>query len=299
VTTSQHDDQPMLTLIVGRASNLSERLSTKLQHCIRIPARNLTQGRLAPLLPDREYRLVINSFQPATQLQDLSNPVDYVDLSIGVTARVLDAIAGTSCTKIIYTSSASVYGDNVDCKESSLPCATELHSGLKLANEQLVARACQNLGIDSTIVRLFNMYGGQDRFSVIAKILAAVQTGGVLTIANDGNAVRDFIHIDDVVRTYEAVLQARGVPVVNVASGVGVSIRTILDALHYHGHDLVTRSQKRDEIRVSTADVDVLSGLIDCSKFTNVIDYVLMKAKEGSTHWPGQAAYGLYLQGGL
>jgi nucleoside-diphosphate-sugar epimerase len=299
VTTGQHDDQPMLTLIVGRTSNLSERLSSRLQHCVRIPARNLTQERLAPLLPNREYQLIINSFQPATQLQDLSNPVDYVDLSIGVTARVLDAIAGTKCIKLIYTSSASVYGDNVDCKESSAPCATELHSGLKLANEQLVARACQNLGIDATIVRLFNMYGGQDRFSVIAKILAAIQTGAVLTIANDGNAVRDFIHIDDVVHTYEAVLHARGVPVLNVASGVGVSVRTILDALHYHGHNLATRSRKRDEIRVSTADVDLLSGLIDCSKFTSVIDYVLMKAEGSSSQRPGQAAYALYRGGRL
>lgn len=265
----------MLTLVIGRSSNLSARLAASLGECRLVSARELTSDSLTASIPDADYRVVINSFQPAARLRDLSDPVGFVDLSLGVTARVLQAVVGTRCVKLVYTSSASVYGNNVSCTEVD-PCqAGDLHSGLKVANENLVRGFCESQGIDATVARLFNMYGGQDHFSVVAKLVGAVQTGGVLQVTNDGNAVRDFVHIDDVVSTYQALLVTANVPVMNVASGVGVSVRTIVDAVRFHGFALDTVSRPRAEIRVSTADVSRLSEVIDVASFTHVVDYVL------------------------
>lgn len=272
----------MLTLVVGRSSNLSTRLAATLDDCLLVSARHLTVDSLAATLPDREYQVVINSFQPSARLRDLSDPVRYVDLSLGVTARVLQALVGTRCLKVVYTSSASVYGNNVSCSESDPSQAGDLHSGLKVANEHLVRGFCQDQGIDATVARLFNMYGAEDTFSVVAKVLAAVRTGSVLSVANDGNAVRDFVHIDDVVSTYRALLQTSALPVVNVASGVGVSVRTIVDDVRLHGYRLETVSQPRQEIRVSTADTSLLSGLVDASGFTQVVDHVLTELERSS-----------------
>lgn len=265
----------MLTLVIGRSSNLSTRLAASLKECCLIPARGLTSESLAAFIPDDDYRVVINSFQPSARLRDLSDPVSFVELSLGVTAQVLQAVVGTRCVRLVYTSSASVYGNNVSCAEDDPCLAGDLHSALKVANENLIRGFCKDQGIDATVARLFNMYGGDDHFSVVAKVVDAVRSGSVLPVTNDGNAVRDFVHIDDAVATYQALLATRNLPVVNVASGVGVSIRTIVDAVRFHGFLLNTISRPRTEIRVSTADVRRLSGLVDVGSFTHVVDHVL------------------------
>ena len=267
----------MLTVVVGENSNLSRRLAARLPDCRLVSARTLgSPDEVRRALPgDREYSLVVNSFRAAPQLWDVRDPIDYVDLSLGLTARLLEAVVETPCRKVLYTSSASVYGDDVRCREGERPRAGDLHSGLKLANEQLVLRFCALHRIDATVARLFNMFGGTDRFSVVSKIIQAVRDGQELAVTNEGRAVRDFVYVDDVVTSYQALLSARSVPVLNVASGVGVSIRTIIDGVRLHGHSLRVVSYARDEISVSTADVSLLRGMVDVTAFVPVVDYVV------------------------
>jgi nucleoside-diphosphate-sugar epimerase len=155
------------TIIAGQSSNLTESLATRLPNVRVLSARAIVASE-GSLLPKRPYRLVINSFQPASRLRDLSQPRAYVDQAIGATARLLEDVDPRHCLKVLYTSSASVYGDAVNCSEAMLVSARDLHSGLKVANEQLVRGVCAARGIDATIARLFNLYGGRDTFSVVA-----------------------------------------------------------------------------------------------------------------------------------
>lgn len=267
----------MTTLVLGRDSNLSRRLARDLPDVRLHATRDLLAGAPLPLEAGDRVRVVVNAFQPATGLRDVSDPVAYVARSIGATARLLEQLAPYRVEKVLYTSSASVYGDNVECRETDRLQASGLHAGLKVANEALVQQVCADRGIDCTIARLFNMYGGDDRFSIVARIVEAARTGEALTLVNGGNAIRDFIWIGDVVRSYEALLRTPDLPVVNVATGVGVSIRGILDALALHGVHVPTRSVRRDEIRVSTAQVDRLASVVDVSGFRSVVDWVVAK----------------------
>lgn len=273
----------MLTVVVGENSNLSQRLAARLPECQVLSGRALkTVAEVRRAVPDnREYALVINSFRSASWLRDVSDPTAYVDLSIALTARLLEAVVETPCRKVIYTSSASVYGDDVRCREDSRARASDLQSSLKLANEQLVLRFCELHRLDATVARLFNMYGGRDHFSIVSKVIEAVRTGSTLGLTNGGRAVRDFVHVDDVVTSYRALLSAHSVPVVNVASGVGVSIRTIIDGVQLHGHPLRTVSTSRDEISVSAAEVSILGEMVDVAGFTQVLDYVVTELATG------------------
>lgn len=268
-------DTALPIVIIGRASNLSRRMATALPGARLVSAREVVRSGLLPHVPDGPYQLVLNAFQPAVALTDLSDPVGYVDRAIGVTARALADLSATHCVKVVYTSSASVYGNGLSCRESGPVCASSLHAGLKIANEALVQGVCAPAAIDCTVVRIFNMFGGDDSFSVIAKLIGAGRTGSVLSIANGGNAIRDFIHVDDVVRCYRAILHTPDLPVVNVASGVGVSVRNVIDALRLHGLVIRTTSVARAEIQISSADVSLLGKLIDPAAFTAVIDFVL------------------------
>jgi nucleoside-diphosphate-sugar epimerase len=265
----------MKTVIVGRTSNLSAGLSATLPESVLLSARELTSVDVKSVLPREPFVLVMNHFQPASRLGDVSSPNAYVQLALTTTARLLEGIADCDCRKILYTSSAAVYGDNVACKEDDVPRAANLHAALKISNEHLVRDVCANRGLDCTVVRLFNLYGGQDKFSIVAKLVAAVRSKTPLVLANEGNAIRDFVHLDDVLACYRTLLEHRDLPTVNVATGVGTSVRSIVDAVRLRGHRLDTTSVRSNEIRVSTADVSRLSEVVEVEGFVKVIDHVL------------------------
>lgn len=265
----------MRTVIVGRSSNLSAALSAALPGSVLLSARELATVDVASMLPQEPYVLVMNHFQPATRLGDVANPSAYINLALTTTARLLEGIDCRVCRKVVYTSSAAVYGDNVACREDEVPRAANLHAALKGANEYLVRDVCADRGVDFTVVRLFNMYGGQDDFSIVARIVSAVRKQTSMTLANDGNAVRDFIHLDDVVACYKSVLGLRELPIINVATGRGTSVRSIVDAVRLRGHQLTTASISLREIRISTADVSRLSSIVKVERFSSVIDQVL------------------------
>ncbi len=117
------------------------------------------------------------------------------------------------------------------------------------------------------------MYGGDDKFSVISKILNAARNNQEITIVNGGNAIRDFIHIDDVVLIYAELLNVE-VKVLNIGTGNGVSIKSLLDFLHYRGLDLKVKNIQRDELKISTADNKLLNSVFNKNIFKEIEDYL-------------------------
>lgn len=274
----------MDTWIIGKRSNLSQALHAALPAARVLSASALAAGETLPSA-EGPVRLVINAFQPATQLRDYSDAQGYVERAIGVTARVLDALRGYDVARLVYTSSASVYGDNIFCSEDDPVRPKDLHASLKVANEHLVRNVCRERGVPFTVARVFNMYGGHDRFSIVSKVIRAAREGSALTLVNNGNAIRDFVHIDDVVGAFVALLDGSDVETVNIASGRGTSIAGMLDALRRAGYAVETTSLTRDEIKASTARVDRLGAFVDLDAFTRVEDYLLASVRtEGDTH---------------
>ncbi len=271
----------METWIIGRRSNLSQALHAAMPDSRVLSAAAIAQGEPLPT-PAGPVRVVINAFQPATQLRDYSDPVGYIDRAIGVTARVLEGLRDLDVARVVYTSSASVYGDNIFCSEDDPVRPNDLHASLKVANEHMVRNVCRQRGVPFTVARVFNMYGGDDRFSIVSKVIRAARDGATLTLINGGNAIRDFIHIDDVVTTFVALLEgtstesdSANVETINVASGRGTSIAGMLDAIRREGFQVPTTSLTRNEIKVSTARVETLGRFVDLEQFIRVEDHLL------------------------
>ncbi len=268
----------MLNIIIGKNSNLSCMLSKKLENVILISSKNISDsiGILAPY-QEKEVNIIFNNFQTATKLGDVGEPESYVEYSIGTTSKVLQYIQKNNfkINKIIYTSSSSVYGNNILCKESDELKPLSLHAALKVANEKLITQYCLEDGIDCSITRIFNMYGGDDHFSVISKLLQCCNSGEIFTVANHGSAIRDFINIKDVVAIYAQLLQVKNVPIINLGTGEGVSIKNIIDFLKIHRIDLNTKNISKEEIKMSTADNSLLMQKLDQTSFIRVEEYLL------------------------
>jgi len=278
------DKKEMLTLIIGKNSNFSLELKKSLPHVTVLSSVNIVKEFDRLKLDSTDVcNIIFNNFQMATALNDLSCPSEYIERSISATAQVLTYIKEhkINVNKMIYTSSSSVYGNNILCKEIDTLNPLSLHSSLKIANEKLIEAFAVENKIDYTISRIFNMYGGNDHFSIISKIKKFYLEDSGLTIANNGNALRDFIHIDDVVKIHKVLLSCTDINKINIGSGRNTSIGNIIDFLRNKNIFLKTKNILRDELKVSSADITVLLSIMGKMNFEKVEEFLLREIKKG------------------
>jgi nucleoside-diphosphate-sugar epimerase len=265
------DSDPEL-VIIGARSNLTQSLKSK-SATIVIPTSLMLNTSDSISVP-KNLPLIINAFQPATQLSDLTNPTAYIDRSLLVLARSLAWAKSAHCSKIIYTSSAVVYGENQDCREDDAIQIHGLHSAVKAAAEQLTSNFASDSGLDYTIVRLFNLYGGQDQFSVIYRLLQAVKTKTPFQLINSGNAIRDFTHVLDATNAYLGLLKHDSPKILNVGSGRGMSVSNLIQFISELGIELEIENTARDEVNACVANIERLERSIDVDSFQSPFTYL-------------------------
>ena len=140
----------LINLIIGKDSNLSNVLSIRLDDCISVSSRELIKDiNILSQYERKDINIIFNNFQTAVQLNDLVNSQNYIENSILVTSMVLEFFkdTGTNINKIIYTSSSSVYGNNILCNENDQLKPASLYASLKIANEKLIEKFCAHFKI--------------------------------------------------------------------------------------------------------------------------------------------------------
>jgi len=278
-----------ITLIIGKRSNLSKNLYECLENSILISSEDIEQNiELLSKYTKNSLNIVFNNFQASILLNKNEYYDEYIVKTILNTSKVLTYIQKNKIeiNKIIYTSSSSVYGNNGYCTENDNINPISLQASLKVANEELIKRFCNINNIQYTIVRLFNMYGGDDIFSIVSKIKDAFIKNKILNVINNGNAVRDYIHIDDVVKTYIKLLnEIDSIPtILNIAKGDGERLSDILNELSNQGIKIEINNIIKDEILTSIANVSRLNKLIDTKSFIDVKSFLQNEIKKYETY---------------
>jgi UDP-glucose 4-epimerase len=118
------------------------------------------------------------------------------------------------------------------------------------------------------------MYGGNDKFSIISKIFFAIKTTQEITIVNNGNSIRDFIHINDVVDIYIKLLNIKNIKVVNIGTGIGRSVKSIIKSFAKYKIKIFTKNISRNELKESTANIKILNKILDKKIFIQIEDYI-------------------------
>jgi nucleoside-diphosphate-sugar epimerase len=148
------------------------------------------------------------------------------------TLALLDAVRRHPVKRFVFSSSSAVYGENPSLprKETDAPMPVSPYAVTKTAVEDL-ARVFHRIGDVPTVgLRLFNVFGPrQDPDSpyaaVIPRFMKAVLNNEPFPIYGDGQALRDYTFVSDVVQAVLAALQ-RKEPVgqdINVAGGKSTS----------------------------------------------------------------------------
>lgn len=141
---------------------------------------------------------------------------DYIDRMTETTA----ALCGRGYGRIIYVSSAVVYGDRITtARQENEPAEPgDLYSTAKLVCERLVTKA------GGTVVRLANVFGpGMASSNVLYTILTQVGQRGPMQV-RDISPIRDYVWIDDVTAALVALTLGPASGVYNVGSGRGTSV---------------------------------------------------------------------------
>ena len=152
--------------------------------------------------------------------------------------NVLDACRVQGIQRLVYASSAAIYGE-----PASLPLAEDAPAaqlspyGLeKKVNEQYCDLYRRLYGFSALGMRFFNVFGPrQDPKSpyagVIALFVDRIRDNQALTIFGDGRQTRDFIYVGDVARSNLAALQGNLQNACNVATGRSTSLLDLVESL--------------------------------------------------------------------
>ena len=125
-------------------------------------------------------------------------------------------------SKLIFLSSAAVYGNNKNAKENSKLKPINLYGISKQFGEWYIQRELK----DWVILRLSNVYGKGGQ-GVVSQWL---EKGSDL-INGDGKQIRDFVYIDDVVSAINKAKKWQGI--YNISSGKGISINELYEEIRY------------------------------------------------------------------
>ena len=163
---------------------------------------------------------------------------EFVTTNVEGTQILLDAIRRTPVERFILISSSEVYGtaeyapmDELHPLNPRSPYAATKAGGDRLAYSYYVT-----YGLPIVIVRPFNNYGPrQHAEKVIPRFITQALSGEPLTIHGDGHASRDWLYVDDDAEAIEAIIAADidllAGEVVNVATGIDISVRDVADAV--------------------------------------------------------------------
>jgi len=148
---------------------------------------------------------------------------------------LLESMAGMPIQKYVYSSSSSVYGNDVPLpmRENTYLQPLSPYGVTKLAGEHLGHLYFANHGVPTVSLRYFTVYGPRQRPDMaFQRFLTSVRDGKSITVYGDGEQTRDFTFISDIVAAnIAAAAQGRPGSVYNIGGGSRVTLNHVLELI--------------------------------------------------------------------
>jgi UDP-glucose 4-epimerase len=165
----------------------------------------------------------------------VSQPRDALDVNVVGLYNVIELCQELGLKKVVYSSSASVYGDavQVPMTEDHPFNNRTFYGATKIAGEQFLRAFYDMYGLPYVGLRYMNIYGPRMDYkgtyvSVIMKVLDRIQQGLPPIIFGDGSQSYDFIHVTDVARANILALQSEAT---DEYFNIGMGVRTTINEL--------------------------------------------------------------------
>lgn len=159
--------------------------------------------KMKELFENEKFDKVVNLAAQAGVRYSITNPYAYIDSNIVGFLNILEGCRHNNVKYLVYASSSSVYGLNEKVPFSEDDVVTSpvsLYAASKKSNELMAHAYAKLYNLPSTGLRYFTVYGPWGRPDMAPMLFAnAISHGKPINVFNNGDLIRDFTYIDDIV----------------------------------------------------------------------------------------------------
>jgi UDP-glucuronate 4-epimerase len=186
--------------------------STKFENYAFVRMNLEDREELNKLFEKEKFDNVCNLAAQAGVRYSLENPHAYINANIIGFVNILEACRHNNIKHLAYASSSSVYGNN-----TKMPLSTNdnvdqpisLYAATKKSNELMAHTYSHLFGIPTTGLRFFTVYGPWGRPDMALFLFTkAILEGKPIQVFNNGNMVRDFTYVDDIIEGVTRVIDS-------------------------------------------------------------------------------------------
>jgi UDP-glucose 4-epimerase len=248
----------MVRLLVERGDEVTVLDDLSTGHADAVRGAQLVKGDIGDsatttkLLREREIEAVVH-FAGVSQVgESVANPAKYQARNVGGSAALLRAMREASVGKIVFSSTAAVYGEPqrlpIDEEHPTRP--VNPYGATKLEVERMLAEGSARQGLSAAVLRYFNAAGAEPAAGLgerhdpethlIPLVLRAAAQGRAVSVfgkdyaTRDGSCVRDYIHVSDLCGAHLLALERLAAPgayeCFNLGTGEGATVLEVIEA---------------------------------------------------------------------
>lgn len=230
--------------------------------------------------------------------ESMENPLKYYEVNVGGSERLLKAMSNVGVKKLIFSSSATVYGDPIQLpipEDHPLSTASVYGQTKLMVEEMLRALFASDPEWSICILRYFNPVGahlsgliGEDPSDIPNNLMPYISQTAIgrrdeLSVFGndydtpDGTGVRDYIHVVDLAKGHVAALKLMSQPQctpINLGTGNGVSVFEMIKAFE------AASGQKVPYKVVERRPGDIATCYADASRAEDLIEWKAQKSLE-------------------
>lgn len=235
--------------------------------------------------------------------QSVIDPGEYYDNNVVKTLSLLEMMRTHAVKKIIFSSSAAVYGNphTTPITESHPTEPINPYGKTKLMVEQILRDYDSAYGIKSVSLRYFNAAGALPEHSLfeqhvpethlIPLLLHAAQTGKPFTIFGtdhatpDGTCIRDYVHVYDIANAHACALEHldKGMPtdVFNLGTAQGVSVKEMIaqtENMLGTSLKIVPHKRRQGDPPMLVADPSKAQGILQWQAYHSTLETIIKSA---------------------
>lgn len=244
---------------------------------------DVAHGIFAPLARYGAIDRIVHLAAQVSVVHSVQNPLVDMQVNYGGTLHVLEFARASGVKKVVFASSAAVYGDvaEIPVPETAPTQPVSPYGIDKLASEFALDYYASVHGIPTTALRFFNVYGPrQDPSSpysgVISIFIDRARAHLPLTVFGNGQQTRDFVYVGDVVRGIAAALQdGNSRAIANVGTGSEITVLELAQTVAQlcgGGSEIHHAPARAGEIQRSRARVERLRDLLGVTAQTSLVD---------------------------
>lgn len=239
---------------------------------------------LDKILQENKIEIVVHLAAKAGVRNSLNFPEEYFDVNVNGTLQLLKAMQRNNVKNIVFSSSSSVYGDkNGEFSETDITdYQISPYAISKKTCELLTFNYHNNFNFNAINLRLFSIYGVRQRPDlVIHKFFKLINNDLPIEVYGDGNDLRDYTHIDDLIEgIYQSIQICLNTEnciyeIINIGNNNPISLNSLLEILRKvcaREIKVINLPREKGDVYSTFANIAKAKKLINYSPKTNILD---------------------------